>query len=175
MKAHGIDNLPKEGSFILASNHISYLDPMALPMVCPRKLSFMVRDSLLEKPLLGWFLKSLGCFSVKRGSADVRAIRTVLDKLESGMPVLLFPQGSRHKDQQSVKAGVGFLAVKSAKPVVPVFVKGTDRILPTKAKWPRHGVIDVYFGLPIMPQVDEDIQEFSDRVLQNIFALNPQK
>lgn len=171
LKRYGIENIPKDGAFIMASNHTSYLDPMAIPMVCPRQMSFMVRDTLLHKPVLGPFLKGLSCFPVKRGSSDVRAIRTILEKLESGRPVLLFPQGSRHKEKQSLKAGVGLVAVKSGCPVVPIYVKGADKVLPPGGRWPKPGIIEVYFGHPVMPEENEDIHQFSQRVMVEVEAL----
>lgn len=170
MKTYGRNNIPRRGTFILASNHTSYLDPMVIPWVTPRRLSFISRDSLFKIPVVGFVLTHLGSFPIKRESSDVRAIRAILERLER-RPVLFFPQGTRHKDRQDIKAGVGFLAVKSGKPVIPVFIKGADHVLAPGARWPRYGLIEARFGKPMVFPADADIREVSEKIMADIEAL----
>ena len=171
LKSYGLENIPKEGSFILASNHTSYLDAMAIPMVCPRRLCFLSRENLFERPILGPFLKGLGCLPIKRDGFDIRAIRVILEKLAQGTPILLYPEGTRHKEKQTIKAGIGLLAAKSGKPVIPIFVKGADDVLPPGAKWLKYGTIEVHFGPALTIQSGEDIQVFTQKVMNRIYTM----
>lgn len=148
IKVSGIRHIPKKGGFILVSNHVSYLDPIVLGAVCPRKLSFMTRHDLFNIPIFSKLISLLGAFPVKRNTADPSAVKVALKRLKHGSGLVLFPEGSRRIDGQYIKPqpGVGFLATKTKVPVVPSFIKGTDLALPKGAKLIRFKRINVYFG-----------------------------
>ena len=146
----GLEHLPRQGPCILASNHESYLDPVVLGSAVPRRISFMAKESLFAHPVLGWILRHLDAFPVKRGEADIGALRQALRRLKAGQPVLLFPEGTRSGEPQSrPQAGVGFLVAKGRVPVIPISVTGTDAVLPPGAKWFRRHPITVTFGPPL--------------------------
>ncbi|MDD5282498.1 MAG: lysophospholipid acyltransferase family protein, partial [Candidatus Omnitrophica bacterium] len=91
----GRENIPKEGGFILAANHVSYLDPIAVGAACPRTVHFMARDNLFFKPFLKSWLKAVGVIPLKRNAADLSAIKTGLRIVHKAGALALFPEGTR--------------------------------------------------------------------------------
>ena len=153
LRVVGRENIPAKGGFILAGNHVSYLDPPAVGSGCLRSVHFMARHDLFKIPVLGWWLRSVGVFEVKRESADVSAMKQAIRCLKNGEGLALFPQGRRsgiENLEQDIQAGVGFIAQKSAVPVVPVFVKGTEKALPKGARFFKRALITVRFGKSIV-------------------------
>ena len=168
----GREFIPKKGGFILASNHLSYLDPIAAGVACPRKLNFMAKDSLFYNPFLARFFHVLGAFPVKRNSIDTSAMKEAIARLNNGKVLLIFPEGSRQVGGFSATArrGIGFLAVKSNLPVIPAFIKGTDSVLPKGSKFIRPGAIKVYFGREISIERSEshNYQAIADKIMRSI-------
>jgi 1-acyl-sn-glycerol-3-phosphate acyltransferase len=167
----------QNSTFILAANHVSALDPFILGAVfySQRNISFMATRGLFRPPL-GWFLKSIGTIPVDRKkSSHKEVLNTAIETLQN-QPVLIFPSGGRSTTQ--VKAGLGFLAIKSNLPVYPVFIVGTEKALPKGKFIPRPKKIHVEIGSPILPeewlqnQLQKDSQdlylEFSQMVMSEI-------
>jgi 1-acyl-sn-glycerol-3-phosphate acyltransferase len=168
-RVDGQKNVPAKGGFILASNHESNIDPMLLPVVCPRQMRFMAKDSLFNNPILGALIRTGGGFPIKRGRADRGALTEFLRQLELGYPVLIFPQGTRGGEK--IQPGVGFLAVKSGKPVLPAYIQDTDKALPPGKTIPRRHPVRVVFGAPMTFAPDEDPQAVAEKVMAAILAL----
>ncbi len=175
LKVDGKEHIPKIGKAIIASNHVSYLDPPAVGVACPRVVSFMARDTLLKNPLWRWALKGIGVISLRKSRSDVSALKIALKRLSLGQIVVLFPEGTRSPDGEikSGSEGVGFIARKSKAPVIPVYVKGTDKALPRGAKKMRRHRVHVYFGAPLVIDDFEDLsdREITDRIMQRIVEL----
>src|SRR5947209_2896462 len=89
--AEGLENVPRTGAFILVSNHISWVDPFWLEFTLGRSIRWMAKRELFRTPVLGWFIRSLGCFPVNRGAVDRRALAHGLHALADGVPLGLFP------------------------------------------------------------------------------------
>ncbi len=170
-KVYGRENVPQKGGFILASNHESNIDPMLLPVACPRQMRFMAKEELFKNPILGAVIRTGGGFPIKRGSADRGALNQFLGQLRLGYPVLIFPQGTR--GAQKPQAGVGFLAAVSGMPVVPVFIEGTDKVLPKGAKFPRRMPVSVTFGKPVTFSKDQAYDQIAKNVMDIIKTLKP--
>ena len=123
----GKENIPKEkGSFIIASNHVSNLDPPMVGVVFKKKYTFMAKEELFNvNPIFTWLIKKLGAFPVKRGSKDTAAIDEAIESLNNGRAFVIFPEGTRSKDGElgKPKSGVTLIAARAGVPVVPVFVK----------------------------------------------------
>ena len=168
-KIIGRKNVPRQGGFILASNHESNIDPMLLPVVCPRQMRFMAKDSLFTNPILGAIIRTGGGFPVKRGRPDKGAMGEFLRQLELGYPVLIFPQGTRGGAKP--QAGVGFLAVKSGKPVLPTYIEGTDAVLAKGKALPQRHPVRVVFGEPMTFGPDESAEDVAQKVMAAIWAL----
>lgn len=130
IRAYGVQNVPKSGGVIIASNHASYLDPPAVG-ACSRRMRmthFMARDTLFRNPLMGSFLRHVGVIPLDRErGGDLKAMKTAIQLLKDGACVALFPEGTRSPDGnlQPAKPGVGFLVAKGEAPVVPVYVHGS--------------------------------------------------
>lgn len=173
----GIDNIPQEGGFILASNHISYLDPIVLGVASPTVLNFMAKEELFKNHFFGWLLNRVNAFPLKRGSADLSAIKEAIRRLKDGQALLLFPEGGRRNSTTlgPPEAGVGFLAAKLNVPVIPAFIKGAELALPKGAKFIRPHKISVYFGKQIIVERRVAYQDTAFRIMEAIRHLSCSK
>lgn len=153
-RVEGKANVPKSGPVIFASNHLSFIDSVAIPVAAPRPVHFLAKSSYFDKPASRWFFTAIGAIPVKRGAGQ--AALDALDQqralLEEGNAVALYPEGTRSLDGRLYKGrtGVAFLALQTGAPVVPVGLVGTDKVMPVGAKSPslRHRVT-VRFGEPL--------------------------
>ncbi|GAA1934814.1 lysophospholipid acyltransferase family protein [Microbacterium aoyamense] len=150
----GKANVPKTGPVIFASNHLSFIDSIAIPVAAPRPVHFLAKSSYFEKPFSRWFFTSIGAIAVDRGAGQ--AALDALDQqkrlLDEGRTVALYPEGTRSTDGRLYKGrtGVAFLALQTGAPVVPVGLIGTDLVMPVGASMPslKHR-ITVKFGEPL--------------------------
>jgi len=173
-KVSGRQNIPKNGGFLIASNHVSYLDPVAIGVACPRRLNYMARHDLFRNALFAWVLKYCCAFPVKRNSADLGALKEAMRRLKNGEGLLVFPEGSRQTNVHlsEPQPGVGFLAAKSGMPVIPAFVSGTERALPAGAKFIRPTTIYVQFGKQISIEGRMPYQDIAKEIMESIRHLS---
>lgn len=178
-KAYGLKNLPKEGPFIIASNHLSFLDPVALGVACPKKLSFLAREDVFRPRLFAKLISTLGAFSIKIETQDVEAIKESIKKLRGGNVLVLFPEGTRsiNGSLREAQGGVGLLAMKADVPIIPTLIEGSDKALPRDAKFIRFKRVSVRFGKPITlgeegpGQKKEIYLKIASRVMEEISKL----
>ncbi len=148
----GKRNIPKTGPVIIAPNHMSYLDPIMVALVSgQRPLNSMGKASLLKIPVFGRFLRAVNTFPVNRGIVDKGAIVQSLKLLSNGEVLLIFPEGTRHRDGKLGKPfpGVSSIALKTGASIVPVGIIGTDKVLPNGSKLPRFPKLKAVIGEPI--------------------------
>ena len=149
----GVENIPDQGAVVLASNHLSLVDPPLIGSFANRRVRFMAKEELFGYPVFGTIIKELGAFPVRRGSADRRAIQTALAILDEGGIMAIFPEGTRSRSGEVGKAlpGALMLAAKSGAAIVPVAVTGTNEL--SSHKWfPRFSIT---YGLPYqLPEVN---------------------
>lgn len=147
----GRENLPPRGPVVVVANHISLWDPVAVGVALPRRVYFMAKEELFRIPLVGLVLKALGAFPVRRGEADLAAMRAALRLLRQGKVVGVFPEGGRNRTEglQAFQRGAALLAVRARAPIVPVAVVGTNRILGRGGIFRR---FQVRIGRPIYPE-----------------------
>lgn len=154
----GRENIPLHGPVILASNHLSFIDSMLIPIVAPRRVAFIAKAEYFEKPglkgrFMAAFFTAIGAVPVRREvhRAAREALETSLAVIESGVAFGIYPEGTRSLDGRLYrgKVGVGWLALESGAPIVPVGVVGTRDLLPVGAKVPRLAKVTVRFGEPI--------------------------
>lgn len=181
LKISGRDNVPKRGTFILASNHMSYLDPPALSVASPRVLYFMARHDLFSSPLFGAFIRALHSFPVKRAGADLGALNEAVRRLKRGQVLLIFPEGRRSEtgEIQAAQPGIGFLSLMADVPILPAYVKGTNEALPKGARFIKPRQVSVYFGKIIEPKklglssdIKEACQQLAEYVVDEIKRLS---
>jgi 1-acyl-sn-glycerol-3-phosphate acyltransferase len=157
-KITGSEHVPKRGPVIFASNHLSFVDSIVIPLAAPRPVQFLAKSHYFTgKGLKGWvsrtFFTAIGAVSVERG-AGAQA-QAALDQgrriLESGSAFALYPEGTRSLDGRLYRGrtGVAWLALTTGAVVVPVGLIGTQEIQPVGAKLPRVRPVSVRFGEPI--------------------------
>ncbi len=154
----GRENVPPTGPVMLASNHLSFIDSIAIPLVAPRRVGYLAKVEYFQgRGVSGWLQRALftalGALPVERGThrAAQAALDTALGVLDSGGAFGIYPEGTRSRDGRLArgKTGVAWLALTAGCPVVPVAVAGTERIQPVGARWPRPHRVSVTFGEPL--------------------------
>jgi len=173
-EVEGRGNIPSGGGFILASNHVSYLDPIIVGIASPREVSFMAKEEIFINSLVSWYIRKLGGFPVKRNSADLSAMKEAIRRLKSGRGVVIFPEGSRRFDsgETEPRAGIGLIASRAGVPIVPAFVRGTDQALPKGARFIRPKKINVKIGEQIHIERSMPYEEIAHKVMDNIRRLS---
>ena len=151
LRVRGVEHVSRTGPLLLVANHVSFLDPAVVGTACPRPMHSMAKAELFGIPLLGWVLRKIKAFPVRRDEADRAAFRQALDLLAEGKVVLVFPEGTRGAEGRLLpgKAGAGMLALRSGAPAVPVYLSGTGTALGRGRRWPRLARLTVTFGPPL--------------------------
>ena len=154
----GLENVPRTGPVILASNHLSFADSLVIPIVAPRKVAFLAKsDYFTGTGLKGtasrlWF-EGLGMLPVDRddSKAALASLDTALQVLGRGEAFGIYPEGTRSRDGRLYRGrtGVAHLALTAGAPVVPVGVTGTEKLQPVGARFPKVVPVTVTFGEPI--------------------------
>lgn len=143
-RLHGLENLPAEGGFVLCINHISAHDPIFVVtrIPCRRAMAFLGKKELFEVPVLGWILRNVGGIAVDRGNADLSAVRNSVAALKEGRGLMIFPQGTRSRDNTPTPMlnGASMIALRGGVPVIPAYIDGPYRFLRRT---------DLYFGKPV--------------------------
>jgi 1-acyl-sn-glycerol-3-phosphate acyltransferase len=158
-RVEGKATIPMDGPVIFASNHLSFLDSIAIPVAAPRPVHFLAKSSYFDgKGMSGWFSRefftAIGAVPVQRGAgqAALNALDQQRRLLEDGKAIALYPEGTRSLDGRLYKGrtGVAFLALQTGAPVVPVGLVGTDKVMPVGAKLPSMKErVTVRFGEPL--------------------------
>jgi len=187
----GREHVPSTGPVILASNHLSFIDSIAIPIVAPRRVTYLAKAEYFTAPGIGgWLSKALfsalGALPVERGTqrAAQAALDPALGVLDEGGAFGIYPEGTRSRDGRLArgKTGVAWLALTADCPVVPVAVAGTDKVQPIGARWPRLRRISVTFGEPLaFPEHRGEAgkgrarREVTDRIMTAIAELSGQE
>lgn len=150
LRVTGREHLPPRAPYIVAANHISVLDPPVMGGALPVECAFFAKVELFANPLFGAFIRGLNAIPVRRGSADREALSRALAALRGGLPLVIFPEGTRDRSARlrPAKPGLGFLAVSAGTPIVPAYISGTNRFRCALARSPRMAVA---FGPAIPP------------------------
>lgn len=167
----GLENLP-EGGALLCANHVSGWDPIIIAIALPKdaRLTVMAKDSLFRIPVLGFILRKLGIFPVKRGGNDLTAMKTAMKVLAGGNRLLVFPEGTRVEEQGEVEAkgGVTVMATRTGVPMIPVYCGERHKFLRKTT---------VVFGEPYIPVIagrrptPEENRGIAEEILKRIYDL----
>lgn len=127
-RVEGRENILRQGPLIIASNHIALIDPPYLGACVPREIAFMAKKELFAFPPFRALISIHNAFPIRRGGWDSQVFRLLREKLDQGLAVLVFPEGTRSKtdDFLEPKPGIGFLVRQNMVPVVPCFIRGTN-------------------------------------------------
>ncbi|MBR20927.1 MAG: lysophospholipid acyltransferase family protein [Microcella pacifica] len=154
----GIENVPKDGAVILASNHLSFVDSVFLPLVLDRRVVFLAKsDYFTGKGLRGWLTKlffvGTGQLPIDRsgGKASEASLNTGLRVLADGLALGIYPEGTRSPDgiMYRGRTGVARMILESGAPVVPVAMIDTEKVMPIGTKLPKVMRPGVVFGEPL--------------------------
>lgn len=153
LRAAGQTGIPKTGGVLMVTNHQSFLDPWLIGIAPSRQLHYMARDTLFKGGFLTYLMELWNTFPVKRGAADLTAIRIAAERLGNGFIVNIFPEGTRSEDGSigPVAPGISLILhrAKTEIPILPVIIDGAYDAWPRQAKWPRPHAIRIHYGKPI--------------------------
>ena len=183
VRVAGLHHVPATGPAILAANHVSVLDSLYVPLVVPRRITYLAKAEYWDSWRTRWILDAAGHIPVRRGR--VASARDALDNagqlLRSGGLLGVYPEGTRSPDGRlhRGKTGVAVLAARSGCPVVPIGIAGTAALVPKGTKLPRRrGHVVVRFGAPlwIEPRAgSHQRRRFLDALMTEIAALSGQR
>jgi 1-acyl-sn-glycerol-3-phosphate acyltransferase len=187
----GLENVPDDGPAILASNHLSFLDSIFLPLMCPRRITFLAKsDYFTERGLKGFFkkifFKGVGQVPIDRsgGEASDAALRTGVRILSEGSLLGIYPEGTRSPDGRLYrgKIGVARMALEAKVPVIPVAMIGTFEVQPPGQVRPNIRRVGIRIGKPLdfsrYEGLEDDrfvLRSMTDEVLYELMMLSGQE
>ena len=187
-KVTGLRNVPQSGPVIIASNHLSFSDSIFMPLVVPRKVTFLAKSEYFTSPGIKGFVKkitfiALGQVPVDRsgGRRSEAALLTGLDLLASGACIGIYPEGTRSPDGKLYKGrtGIARMAIESGAAIVPVAMFNTAEIQPTGKVVPKVQRVEMIFGEPLYYKGDTSdlkvLREITDEIMNKIQELSGQE
>jgi 1-acyl-sn-glycerol-3-phosphate acyltransferase len=174
LNVRGLENIPPNATVIFCSNHPSAMDIPILFVSLPVQFRFVAKRSLFNVPFLGWHLWRSGHIPIEREHRykAIRSLDQAADRIRAGCPVVLFPEGTRPRDDRlgAFKKGSFYLAIKSGAPVIPITINGSRAVLRPDSLHVRPGAVKVTIH-PIIPTSEltlAGIEALSDQVRQRI-------
>ena len=167
----GSDFIPRKGAFIIASNHLSNLDPIVVGIASPRRLSFLAKEELFQLPILSQLLPLLDVVPLRRNRADIFALKAGIKKLKQNCALALFPEGTRLLEGKKVYPGVGFLVSKTGVPVLPAKIYNTDKVLSPGKIIPALKKVKIIVGKPLLFDRNKKPEIIAQEVLAHIHSL----
>ena len=187
-KVTGLRNVPQSGPVIIASNHLSFSDSIFMPLVVPRKVTFLAKSEYFTSPGIKGFIKkitfiALGQVPVDRsgGRRSEAALLTGLDLLADGACIGIYPEGTRSPDGKLYKGrtGIARMAIESGAAIVPVAMFNTAEIQPTGQVVPKVQRVEMIFGEPLYYTGDTSdlkvLREITDEIMQKIQEISGQQ
>jgi 1-acyl-sn-glycerol-3-phosphate acyltransferase len=166
---------PTSGSAVYISNHQSFLDPMLMSFSLVRPMNYMARDTLFNTPIFKQMISCVNAFPVKRGTADLGAMKEAMRRLKAGGQVVLFAEGTRSEDGKlrPFLPGVAMLSQRAADWTVPVLIDGAFEAWPRSQMLPSPGSVVVQYAPPIPQSVARSMPatDFVEMVRQQLIAV----
>jgi len=177
----GLENVPRRGPLILASNHVNLLDPPLLAVLMPRRIIYMGKVELWETPIIGPLYTLAGFIPVQRFGADLAALRKAEKVLRQNQVLGMFPEGTRSRKPGLGKGqpGTAMIALRSGAPIVPVAVSGTEGVAVPRSFF-RITRVRLVFGKPFeLPKGRrlnaELVEQCTERIMKEIALLLPEE
>lgn len=181
LEIRGAEHVPAHGPFVLAPVHRSNLDFILAATVRRGRMRYMGKASIWKSRALGKFVSMLGAFPVHRGTADRESLRTCMQVIENGEPLVMFPEGTRRSGPvvEDLYDGTAYVAARTGVPLVPVGIGGSDEAMPVGSKLIRPHKVVVVVGEPIPPPASDgtgrvkrrEIRELTARLQKDVQAL----
>jgi 1-acyl-sn-glycerol-3-phosphate acyltransferase len=187
LKVEGVENVPRSGCVILASNHLSFIDSLFIPIVVPRRVTYVAKAEYFDSWKTRYIFQALGQIPIRRGPGAEwrRALDAASEVLEHGGCLGIYPEGTRSRDGRLHRGhtGVARLSLTTGAPIVPTAVLGTDQVQPIGAKLPRvFKPVRVRFGTPLRFSEFAGrennrgvLRQITDAVMREIQALSGQE
>jgi 1-acyl-sn-glycerol-3-phosphate acyltransferase len=177
-----VSRIPLQGPLLLVANHVNFLEvPLVLSHLQPRQVTGLAKAETWDSPVMGMLFNLWGAIPVRRGEADVVAIRRVLEALNAGMIVAIAPEGTRSGDGclRRAKPGIGLLAAHTPAPILPVAFFGHERVW-SNLRHLRRTDFHIRVGPLLRVRTDgrwtpERRQALADEVMYQIAALLPER
>lgn len=172
VKSYGKENVPKEGRLIVAANHSSYLDPLTLGILFPRRIHYIMTSVYYEKKILNFFCYLLDTIPIGEGY-QISAYKKCMRLLSKEKVIGIFPEGQRSREGYLLEArkGIGVYATRGKSPILPVAIVGAREALPPHSIFPKPRRIKIFYGKPIFFEDKTPPEEISDRVKKEIAKL----
>jgi 1-acyl-sn-glycerol-3-phosphate acyltransferase len=169
VEVHGQGHVPA-GAFVLAPVHRSNIDFALASLVTKRRLRYMTKDSVWKSKALGGFVSFLGGFPVSRGAADREALRTCIDVIRAGEPVVMFPEGTRRSGPvvEELFDGPAYVAAKTRVPIVPVGIGGSEAMMPKGSRLLKPSKLVLVIGEPLDPPAPSEGGRVSRRAVKQL-------
>jgi len=174
-RVFGRHHFPARGGVLLVSNHQSFMDPVLVTMALYREGNYMARDTLFENKWFRRLIVFLNAYPIKRGTADMVAIKETMRRLKEGRVVAAFPEGTRSRDGRigPMFAGLATVAKKVKAPIVPTLIDGMERAWPRHRKFPGLGNVVIEYGKPITAEEYADMtpDELTEEIRRRIIEM----
>jgi 1-acyl-sn-glycerol-3-phosphate acyltransferase len=187
----GLENIPAHGAVILASNHLSFIDSIFLPLVVDRRISFLAKSDYFTRTgfkgwATKWFMLATGQIPIDRsgGKASEDSLNTGLAVLARGEVLGIYPEGTRSPDGKLYRGrtGVARMILEGEVPVVPVAMIDTEKIMPIGTRLPKVGRIGIVIGTPLdfsrFEGMEGDrfiLRSVTDEIMYQLHALSEQE
>ena len=164
MDVKGLEHFPERGAVVVTANHVTNFDVFPMQFALPRPIFFMAKTELFKFPLMDVLLRNLSAFPVNRGEKDMWAMRHASKILNHGLPLGMFPEGTRSKGRglAVAKTGAARLAIEANCPILPVAVTGSDNFF---KRFPRRARVQVIVLPLLMPEPGESPLSLTDRLM----------
>lgn len=144
-RVEGLDRYPT-GPALIVANHPSALDALFVAAAVPERVLMMGAAEFLTMPLVGWVMRTYGCIAVRRGEADLSAIKESVRALRDGRKVVIFPEGRISPEPAPIQRGAAVVAEHARVAFLPAAIAGSDRAFPLGARMIRPARVSVAFG-----------------------------
>ena len=174
MRVEGLENFPREGPVVLATNHVTNFDVFPMQFALPRPIFFMGKAELFKNPLMDLVIRNLSGFPVNRGETDLWAMRHAAKVLEHGQTLGMFPEGMRSHGRglQVAKTGTARLAIEANCPILPMTVVGSDQFF---KRFPHRTCVQITLLSPLKPRPGEKPLALTDRLMFTLAQGLPQE
>jgi 1-acyl-sn-glycerol-3-phosphate acyltransferase len=181
VRVEGLENVPREGPFILLANHQSILDPILIQSHCPRDLHTLTKSTQFGVPFFGWWLPRVNAIPTRRFKVDPQVVRVILRRLSEGKGIGIYPEGERSWDAeiQPFRRGTMRVVLKAGVPVIPCGVSGSYDVWPRWSKRMRRASVTIRYGEAITFGAHDDraereraVPEATERIREALEALS---